>query len=219
MVSQNTIGVKTFDPLDKERLSRLLQYSESSRFDNDLRKQFLFACVFQERLHDAIRTLTAPLSSINPKNESCVWSFRRAQEDVVMPVCDALEKPDYETASKLIDCVISPPIPDWPEAYDNGYRVMSYRYGKVSEYCRSMDSDRDGEADQSCQLEGFVGKRANLAHDRMTRDEIWLLVSAAWDMESQECRRRMGKLEREPETILPSADLIESLLTEEECDK
>lgn len=164
---------------------------------------------------ETIRLLKAELSLKSPKNVKNVAIFRKALESVIIPVCDALEKMDYEAAANLIDGFISPDIPDWPERPDTRYRGMDYHYGKVSEYCRNAESSREDykSIDLSCLMSGFVSEWVDIDPDHMTRDEIWLLVSTAWYLESTECQKS-GKLQRAEVTILPTERLLDSILEE-----
>ena len=104
--------------------------------------------IYKERHEDtyfideAIQHLTTELSPGFGPNEQNVAKFRAAIEAVLVPVCDALEKPDYNEAADKLDAVLSPDIPDWPENSDSEYRGMAYHRGKVSEYCGSSNCSR-----------------------------------------------------------------------------
>ena len=93
-------------------------------------------------IDEAIQHLTTELSPGFVLNEQNVAKFRAAIGAVLIPVCDALEKPDYNEAAEKLDAVLSPDIPDWPENPDSEYRGMAYHRGKVAEYCGSSNCSR-----------------------------------------------------------------------------
>ena len=111
---------------------------------------------------------------------------------MLAPLCDALEKPDYNEAADKLDAVLSPDIPDWPENPDSEYRGMAYHRGKVAEYCGSSNCSRTDYVaiDLKCLMKGFVKKWVTIDPKIMSRQEIWLLVSTAWYLESRECAAR-----------------------------
>ena len=154
--------------------------------------------IYKERHEDtyfideAIQHLTTELSPGFGPNEQNVAKFRAAIEAVLVPVCDALEKPDYNEAADKLDAVLSPDIPDWPENPDNEYRGMEYHRGKVAEYCGSSECSRTDYVaiDLKCLMKGFVKKWVTIDPKIMSRQEIWLLVSTAWYLESKECVER-----------------------------
>ena len=150
-----------------------------------------------EPLKSAIQILKTPLSLKAEKNEKSVGRFKCALEHIVSPVCDAAEQQDFNTAAKLLGTIISPEIPDWPEQPDNGYRGVNYCRGKVVEYCFGGDCAAKGVAivNIGILVQNFVGKWVAIEPAEMTREEIWLLISTAWYLESEECRKK-GMLDR-----------------------
>lgn len=136
--------------------------------------------------------LRTPLTFGIERNAANVEKFKKALEKIVSSVCDAAERLDFDAAARLINAIISPEIPDCPEYPDNGYRGMMWHRGKVAEYCFDGNHMPVGVAVVSvqCIMKGFAEKWVAIDPTKISREELWLLLSAAWYLESEACRKK-----------------------------
>lgn len=135
--------------------------------------------------------LRTPLTFGIERNAANVEKFKKALEKIVSLVCDAAERLDFDAAARLINAIISPELPYCPEQPGNGYRGMTWHRGKVAEYCFDGNHMPVGVAVVSvqCIMKGFAEKWVDIDPTKISRDELWLLLSTAWYLESEACRK------------------------------
>lgn len=148
-------------------------------------------------LLSVVRLLETHLTYEIEKNAASVEKFKKALEKILSSICDAAERLDFDAAARLINAIISPELPDWPEQPDNGYRGMTWHRSKVAEYCFDGNRMPVGVAVVSvqCIMKGFAEKWVAADPTKISRDELWLLLSTAWYLESEACRKK-GLLNR-----------------------
>lgn len=84
-------SIKTFNLEIKNELSRLLQRTKAFRLDEEVREQFSFACVVQDRLADAIEYLDSHL--IPPTNVNEFYLFMMYADNVFTAVTEFFKLP------------------------------------------------------------------------------------------------------------------------------
>ena len=143
-------------------------------------------------LLSVVRLLETHLTYEIEKNAASVEKFKKALEKIVPSVCDAAERLDFDVAARLIDAIISPKIPDCLGHPDNDYRGMVWHRGKVAEYCFDGNHMPVGVAVVSVRyiMKSFAEKWVAIEPTKISRDELWLLVSTAWYLESEACRKK-----------------------------
>lgn len=165
--------------------------------------------IYNERCQDSapidevLQHLTVKLSADHDKNVDSVATFRAALEDITSKVCDCVEAFDYEGVIKLINTIVDIELPD-----DDAYKGLNYSKEKVAEICCSGDTVQDEDRDELFEsnldilMNGFCGKWVELDQTKMSRQEIWLLISAAWYLEAEECQKsgKLNVLDLEEET-------------------
>lgn len=147
--------------------------------------------VYEERHQDTyfidevIKFLKTPLTVGYPQNVGSVEKFRGALESITLQICDFVEAFNYEEIHNLIDEIISPRLPD-----DDRYKTMDYCREKIANFCCNDDQAQQDDLcfGLSCLMKTFGNKWVDIDPKAMTRDEIWLLVSAAWYLEAKEIR-------------------------------
>ena len=134
-------------------------------------------------IDEVVQHLKTPLSSGYSKNVKSVAKFRKAIESITFQVCDLVEKSDYEGVYNLIDVTISPKLPE-----DGQYVGVGYHIGKISEFCSRENHERQDylDFDLPCLMDIFGSKWVEIDSEKMSRQEIWLLLSAAWYLEVEE---------------------------------
>lgn len=152
--------------------------------------------IYNERHQDSdpvdevIQHLTVKLSVNHDKNVDSVAKFRTAFEDITSKVCDCVEAFDYEGAMNLINTVVDPDLPD-----DGAYKGLNYGKEKVAEICCCGDTFQDEDRDELFKsnldilMNSFCRKWVDVDQAKMSQKEIWLLISAAWYLEAEECQK------------------------------
>lgn len=141
-------------------------------------------------IDEVIQHLTVTLSPDYPKNADRVAKFRAALEAITFKVCDCVEAFDYEGVIKLINTIVDIELPD-----DDAYKGLNYSKEKVAGIYFGQDENQDDrlESNLDILMKSFCRKWVDVDQAKMSRQEIWLLISAAWYLEAEKCRKS-GKL-------------------------
>ena len=149
-------------------------------------------CMRSDEIEEMVRLLSVEVNKRYPKNVRNVALFKQAIIEGIPRLCDYFDAQNHEGFYSFARRILSPKLPPYTggRATKKYQMVINHRARIIQ--CLNKSSFSRGALNVGVLMlsESFVNKWVTLDAEKMSVQEIWLLVCTAWYLEHQDCVKR-----------------------------